>query len=218
MEMADLVPQRLGFEETLRPRQKRQMITNICEWLQAFAVYISIIAKKQLDRVPDLMGYQVLMLEASNGYKNDCWLAYDRRFRQQAASDPHCTWSNINTTLCMEFSLYLTSQSNSLQTLFCLFHSSKQCDLATNPVTAVSESHTYKPLRSTQRRRLTCHQWNVTRGQNCSYPNCCFEHVCYFCALDPEASDVNHKAIFCPNYLGHTRHPAAPQQPIPLFP
>ena len=217
VEMADLVPQRLGFEETLRPRQKCQTITKICEWLQAFAVYVSIIAKKQPDRVPDLMGYQVLMLEASNEYKNDCWLAYDRRFRQQAASDPHCIWSNINTTL---WNLAFTSQARATRCRHCfsLFHSSKQCDLATDPITAVPESHTYKPLRNTQRRWLTYHQWNVTRGQNYPYPNCRFEHVCYFCARDPEASDVNHKPIFCPNYMGHTRHPAAPQQPIPLFP
>ena len=50
------------------------------EWLQSFAVYVSVIARKQPQRVPDLMGYQVLILEASSEYKNDCWMAYDRRF------------------------------------------------------------------------------------------------------------------------------------------
>ena len=58
---------------------KQHPITNISEWLQAFAVYVSVIARKQLQHVPDLMGYQILMLEASNEYQGNCWLAYDRR-------------------------------------------------------------------------------------------------------------------------------------------
>ena len=94
VDMGDLLPHRLGLEEITRSKQKRQAISSISEWLQAFAVYVAVISKKQPDRIPDLMVYQVLMLEASNEYKNDCWLAYDRRFRQQAASDPHCQWSN----------------------------------------------------------------------------------------------------------------------------
>ena len=55
------------------------------EWLQSFAVYVSV-ARKQPQRVPNLMGYQVLILEASSEYKNDCWMAYDRRFCQDATS------------------------------------------------------------------------------------------------------------------------------------
>ena len=44
-----------------------------------FAVYVPIIAKKQLQNVPDLMGYQIVMLEARNEYQNNRWMAYDRR-------------------------------------------------------------------------------------------------------------------------------------------
>ena len=51
-------------------KSKQRPITNISEWLQAFAVYVSVIARKQPQRVPDLMGYQILMLEASNEYQN----------------------------------------------------------------------------------------------------------------------------------------------------
>ena len=70
------------------------------EWLQSFAVHVSVIARKQPQRVPDLMGYQVLILEASSEYKNDCWTAYDRRFfAQDDTSQPQHNWSNIDTTL-----------------------------------------------------------------------------------------------------------------------
>ena len=218
VDMGDLVPQRLGLEETARSKQKRHTITSINEWLQAFAVYVAIISKKQPDRVPDLMGYQILMLEASNEYKNDCWLAYDRRFRQQAAADPHCKWSNINTTL---WNLAFTSQAraNRCKHCFSLFHSSRDCELAPDPATIIPESRYNRPAQGTQRRRrLICHHWNVQRTQNCPYPNCRFEHVCYFCAYDPEATDVNHKAILCPTRLNHNQQSTLPKQPKPLFP
>lgn len=65
--------------------QKHWIITNIIEWLQGFAVYVSVIARKHPQYVPDLMGYQILMLETSNKYKNDCWFGFDRCFCQQTA-------------------------------------------------------------------------------------------------------------------------------------
>ena len=214
----DLVPHCLGLEDITRSKQKRQAISSISEWLQAFAVYVAVICKKQPDRFPDLMGYQVLMLEASNEYKNNCWLAYDRRFCQQAASDPHCKWSNINITL---WNLAFTSQAiaNRYRHCFSLFHSSRECELAPDLATITPEPHYTRPPHSTQhRRRLICQQWNVQRTQNCSYPNCHFEHVCYFCAYDPEASDVNHKTILCPTRLNHNQQSAMPKQPKLLFP
>ena len=126
--MGDLIPHRLGLEEITTSKQKHQAISTISEWLQAFALYVAVISKKQPDRVPDLMGYQVLMLEASNDYKKECWLAYDRPFRQQAASDPHCKWSNINTTL---WNLACASQAraNRCRHCFSLFHSSRECEV-----------------------------------------------------------------------------------------
>ena len=41
-------------------------------------MYVFIIARKQSQSVPDLMGYQILMLKASNEYQGNCWVAYNR--------------------------------------------------------------------------------------------------------------------------------------------
>ena len=68
VEMADLVPSHLGFEEITGSKPRQPSVTNISEWLQAFAVYMSVISKKQPQHVPDLTGYQILMLEVSNEY------------------------------------------------------------------------------------------------------------------------------------------------------
>ena len=74
--MGDLIPTHLGSAHS----KLRYSVTNISEWLQVLAVYVSVIAKKQPYRVPDLMGYQILILEASNEYGNDCWLGYSQCF------------------------------------------------------------------------------------------------------------------------------------------
>jgi len=52
--MADLIPSYLGFEEIIGSKPRQRSVTNISEWLQTFAVYVSVISKKQPQRVPDL--------------------------------------------------------------------------------------------------------------------------------------------------------------------
>lgn len=89
--MADLLPERLGtyvYDEEPKARTKKQSVTNILEWLQCFAVYVAVRGQKQPERIRDFMGYQALIIDAYLEYKSNCWMGYDRRFRQIAASDP----------------------------------------------------------------------------------------------------------------------------------
>ena len=54
-EMGDLVPTHLSFEDTAETKLKHWPVTNISEWLQVFAVYVSVvIARKQIKRRLDL--------------------------------------------------------------------------------------------------------------------------------------------------------------------
>ena len=125
IEMGDLSSN--GLDDAARLKL-RCSVTNISEWLQAFAVHVSVIARKQPHRVLDLMGYQILILEASNEYHNDCWLGYDRHFCQQATSQPHCKWSNVHSTL---WNMAFTGQARTDQCSYCfsLFHHSRECEL-----------------------------------------------------------------------------------------
>ena len=100
VDMVELLPERLdtaNSEDAKLKRKKRSL--SILEWLQCYAVYVTVVARKQPECLTDLMGYQSLIIEANMKYKNDCWIGYDRRFRQQAASCPHTPWSTIDTTL-----------------------------------------------------------------------------------------------------------------------
>ena len=199
IEMADLVPSHLGFEEITRSKPRQQSVTNISEWLQAFA-------KKQHQRVPDLMRYQILMLEISNEYQNNCWLAYDRRFRQLAATQPSWKWSNTDSTL---WSLAFTGRAKAscCKHCFSLFHHSSHCEFAP----AYSSSH----AQASARWRFICRQWNEHPAQRCTFPNCSYKHVCYNCAFDSSVRDIHHKAIFCP--ITPAQQPVPLQGPRPLF-
>ena len=156
--MGDLIPTRLRLDDTVRSKL-RCSVTNISEWLQAFAVYVSVIAKKQPHCVPDLMGYQILILEASNEYRNDCWLGYDRHFWQQAASWSICKWSDMDSTL---WNMAFTGQARTGRCGYCfsLFHTSKDCELASDG--GVNVEPQYLRSRRTVLRpyRLICRHWN----------------------------------------------------------
>ena len=86
------------------------------------------------------------MLEASNEYQGNCWLAYNRRFRQQAASQPNCKWSNIDTTY---WNLAFTSQAKASRCRHCfsLFHQSKDCEFASSPTSSLPDPRPQMPYR-----------------------------------------------------------------------
>ena len=176
IELGDLVPNHLGFEETVGSKSKQHLITNISEWFQAFAMHVPVIARKQLQRVPDLMGYQILMLEASNEYQGNCWLVYDRHFRQQAAFLPNCKWSNIDSTI---WNLAFTGQTRASRCRHCfsLFHLSNDCEFASNQISSWVEP----PHQMPYRRWYICQHRNGYCGQRCSFLNCWYEHV-YYCS------------------------------------
>ena len=84
---------------------------------------------KKPERITDLMGYQSLIIEAHLEYKNDCWIGYDCRFRQQAASQPHHPWSIIDNTL---WNLAFAGHAKTSRCKYCfsLSHQSYDCDLS----------------------------------------------------------------------------------------
>ena len=75
--------------ENLKKRKRR--ITVYPQWVEAFAVYMAVIAQKYPQAIPDLMAYQVLIKEAST-FGGARWLSYDREFRERAAAKKLKHW------------------------------------------------------------------------------------------------------------------------------
>ena len=100
--MAKLLPDRLRVARNPsqdKPKPEQRVISIILEWLQCSSRYIVVIARKQLQRIPDLMAYQTLIIESQMQYQGEAWMGYNHQFCQRAAINPHISWSAIDTTL-----------------------------------------------------------------------------------------------------------------------
>ena len=125
------------------------------------------VARKQPTCLVDLMGYQSLINKAHMEYKNDCWIGYDRRFRQQAASSLRTPWSTIDTTL---WNLAFAGHTRTARCKHCfsLAHQSTERDL--------SPEIPNKPLQRNQRLQF-CFHCNEIATPTCPYPNCKYQHI-----------------------------------------
>ena len=71
IEMGELLPEHLGMATVTFE------VSNILEWLQFFRLYIAIISQSQPERVPNLQGYQTLIIQTSMEYNDNRWMGYD---------------------------------------------------------------------------------------------------------------------------------------------
>ena len=196
IEMAELLPDRLGSagdDQTKSVKTKRRLVTNIVEWVECFAIYIAVLSKKQPQRVPEMLGYLILILEAHTENAGDGWLGYDRRFRMAAAGNPSINWAAIDTTL---WNLAFSGKARSARCKHCfsLSHLSKDCEWepelpSMTPVVANPPGVS---------RRQICRDWNYSRRPGCPHVNCYYRHICINCAFDPEVPDKVHKVVYCP--------------------
>ena len=145
--MAELRLEGLGTMEDSAPgrstKGKTKMISNILEWIRCFSLYVAILSHSAPHRVPDLLSYQALIIEAQMEYPGDHWLGYDRRFRQRAAVTKTTKWSKIDTTL---WHLAFAGRPSIARCKYCfsVTHCSSDCELA--------------PTRTPQHRNNQLHQ------------------------------------------------------------
>ena len=123
--MAELLPENLSLFTVTEADQstsktQRRVVTNIVEWLQYFSTYIVIVSYKQPHRVSDLLGYQHLIIQASQDYEGDSWLGYDRRFRQQVAASPSNSWARTDSSLWNQF---FSGRAHTICCSHCFSHS-----------------------------------------------------------------------------------------------
>ena len=203
LDMAELLPDRLGSYRSLTledkggvPKSKRRAVTNILEWIQCFSIYIAIIALKHPDRVPDLLGYQSLIIDASIQYEGDSWIGYDRRFRLSAAANSTRIWASLDPTL-WNLAFAGNARVSRCKHCFSLTHPSIECEWASEAAQPISTPP--RPLMDpTRQYRRICRKWNNTPGR-CPVPGCTYEHICLTCAYDSTISNKVHKVIHCPN-------------------
>ena len=128
--MAELLPDHLGpatTEPLPKPSKRRHNISNIFEWIRCFSAYIAFISAKQPHTVPYVLGYLTLITEAHMQYAGAGWMGYNRRLRQIAATKPHVTWAQINSTLS-NFAFSSKARSVCCKFCFSITHTSTECE------------------------------------------------------------------------------------------
>lgn len=196
IEMGEFLPECLGLlgssteEESHRlPKPKYRPVTTIIEWVQCFCVFVAVLSRSQPHRVPDLMGYQALILQAHLEFQGDSWLGYDRNFRLRAASEGNQKWSTIDTTL---WNLAFSGNRRFNRCKFCFSssHSAAECGLSQNSQSSRPTVRSFQPIRQYL---SVCYHWNNNPMTLCPFPACKYKHKCALCIRGPHATDADHK-------------------------
>lgn len=165
--------------EFIKP--KKCNIESITEWVKAFAIYTAAMGKKFPEAVPEMLAYQLVIVNASEQYDGIYWRCYDTHYRVNAAATGNRQWSHLDIDL---YTRFFTGRAKTVASCaFCdsTSHNAEQCPL--------------KPLRSKSAKRPPAgpapsrkRKWpgDVCFGYNasgdCAYKAACrFRHVCGTC-------------------------------------
>jgi len=147
-------------------------------------MYIAIISRSAPHRVADLIGYQSLIISASQNRHEGRWTIYDRRFRLKASATKNTAWSAYDNTIWNQ--VFPDSTAGSYQP--------RPQPIKYNAALTRCPSSTVQP----NYRRLICLNWN-DNPDGCSHSPCRYEHSCYRCIHNPWVTDKMRKAIECPH-------------------
>ena len=132
----------------------------------------------------------------SQDYEGLGWVQYDAAFRRQAALTQNKRWSTINATLFATNFSGQASRARRCELCFATSHSERECAQSGDPdldlntqlknlelalITLARPTATRPVTDTTQVNRLTeepCRKWNA---MGCSYPRCCYLHMCSGC-------------------------------------
>lgn len=190
-------------------------MTDILQWVQCFATFVSTLATAYPAKVPELMAYMACIVRCHKDYEGPAWVLYDRAFRRRAEVTKDLNWSVVNTSL---FNLCFGGRARRRAICqICLSeqHSADRCprrvlawggtlaysaavhpDAAYGPVAASGQQVPYPPLQAQE----ICRLFNTKGGNRCRFQNCKFAHICSRCRAP------GHGAAQCP-VLGGSNTP-----------
>ena len=123
-------------------------MTKILEWIQCFNIYVAIIAQKHPERVPDLLVYQSLIIDASIQYEGDSRLGYDHRFCLSAAANSTKVRASLDPAL-WNLAFAGNARVSRCKHCFALKHLSSECEWASEAAQPISTPP--QPLMNTTR-------------------------------------------------------------------
>ena len=161
--------------------QETPILWDIRDRVQCFGVYIAIISHHKPKRVPDLLGYQRIIMETSVDCHEWKWLIWC--FCLKASTSNTTQWSTIDITAWNTTFPERAIQSHPPGT----------------PLYQSSQNPLQKSICQTQSLpawQPICLNWN-DNSMGCSWATCHYANLCYRCVHNLRATDRNHKASLC---------------------
>ena len=163
---------------------------------------MAIISRFKPKCIADLIGYQSLIIGASQLCHESQWILYDRRFRLKASAFRTKQWSVIDITIWNT-----TFPDRAIRR-----YQAQGLNIHPTPL-----NHSQRSLRQNQlppQKMAICLDWNDSPN-GCIRMACRYEHVCYRCVHSPKEQDRQHKASRCPATQRVSKQTKRPQ---PLMP
>ena len=153
-----------GLTIPLPSQAKRPKITGIDRWLDAFAIYSSVLLSSYPSRGVDLFAYQQLIRQSARKFPGMAWYLYDMEFRQRASHN-----LSINRGQ-RDVQLYLDTFTGVPKAILC-----KACSSSDH----VTDSCPLSPRctdSSGPKRGDLC--FNLNKGVPCARTPCPYTHQC----------------------------------------
>ena len=205
IDMADLLPEQCAVKRDeplvaqLMPARKRRQVNDINVWVQCFLAYVSVMSRRFLLEVAELLADMSHIHRASLEFMGTAWVQYDTVFRRQAGCR---RWSTINASL---YSMCFTGRAVAgkfCELCFSTAHMARECGMAADdvdvaygwwmvksvvaslsgPPPAEQRASGSRPLvtdgQVTQSVTEVCRRFNAGK---CNFARCARRHVCSAC-------------------------------------
>ena len=182
-------------------RRKKRQIQDIAMWIQVYSIYMLILSTRYPEVLPELIGYQLLIVKHSRKFRYPSWLHYDIEFRKWAANNNHRRWSQLNQEI---YALAFTGQG--IATAWCALcqieggSHTVDCPNFSSPVKrpylgSQSPPNYTQPEPVKKRRKVPyCILYNRSSAGTCSYGRkCIYRHICSNCGQEHPAKNCPEK-------------------------
>ena len=78
----------------LRRRPYRTPVVDILVWTECYSLMAAVLAERFLDKAPQFFAYLRRIVHTAKAFRGTAWVAYDRLYRRQAASQRSLNWAN----------------------------------------------------------------------------------------------------------------------------
>ena len=137
-------------------------VTSIDRWLDAFAIYSSLILYSYPSRGVDLISYQQLIRESARKFLGMAWYVYDEEFRRRASHNLSKKWGE------RDVQLYLDTFTGLPKSIFC-----KSCSSSDHFTDSCPLSSRFKDSPSPNHADLC---YNFNNGVPCARTPCPYRH------------------------------------------